>query len=70
MTSRVVVGGSVFGEDYIDLSRHLDGEFVLLTCKGLSVLAVSLNKKQLRELATICRRMAAYKSDEPVSTKP
>jgi hypothetical protein len=64
LTQRVVVGNSVFGDDYLDLSKHLDGEFVLLMCKGLSVLAVSLTKKQLRELAAACRRMAAHKSDE------
>lgn len=66
-SQRVVVGDSIFGEDYLELSRHSDGEFVLLTCKGLSVLAVSLNKKQLRELSAVCRRMAAFKSDEEVS---
>jgi hypothetical protein len=67
LTQRVVVGGSIFGDDYLDLSKHADGEFVLLMCKGLSVLAVSLNKKQLRELSVACRRMAAHKSDEEVS---
>lgn len=66
---RLVVGGSIYGEDTLELSRHSDGEFVLLMCKGLSVLAVSLTKKQLRELAAICRRAAAHKSDDEV-TKP
>jgi hypothetical protein len=62
---KIVVGGSIIGEDFLKLLAYPNG-FGLLMCKGLSVNSVTLTKKQLLDLAKRMRRFA-HQSDEEQS---